>query len=506
MNTIVLSSFQRASIQFEKQAAAESQRLSDLNITGEIDPNASGNNVAFKSRADLISKTSSDLSYEITKADKSLSTLEASLNAIDHMRIMVEQMKDLEKAAKEETNTAITTSYLQQIDELKEQIVSLGETASYQGVNLLSDWGSETTQIGNTQLSTTAFNLDDIINGLAYRGGNVLGIENGDFDTSAYPELMAAYGPDSVNNVYKDFTGNLPDGTMMNGATIAQIGPGGSYGIEFANPATTRAAGSHVVLPTLDMPESFTIGLWGKADTAEDWSKMFKFGPDAGFKILTSRVAASDNINMRYDFDDGTGSITPGSIQTAGNEFATNEWAYWTFTTENLGDGTTNLHIHKNNDPTPVATGNISFSSNAQTYTESFLGAGYSLEKTFNGDIADLVIFDRALSGTEIQAWYDNIATTGLEKSFFTMSSEKIETALDRMEAHFVTQQVNIQAIQNQLMFKQEIMADNVTNLLATDSEEIATQLNISQIRQTLAVTSLSITSQAQSNILNLFG
>ena len=505
MNTIVLSSFQRASIQFEKQAAAESQRLSDLNITGEIDPNASGNNVAFKSRADLISKTSSDLSYEITKADKSLSTLEASLNAIDHMRIMVEQMKDLEKAAKEETNTAITTSYLHQIDELKEQIVSLGETASYQGVNLLSDWGSETTQIGNTQLSTTAFNLDDIINGLAYRGGNVLGIENGDFDTSAYPELMAAYGPDSVNNVYKDFTGNLPDGTMMNGATIAQIGPGGSYGIDLKNPATTRAAGSHVVLPSLDMPESFSIGLWANANEPEEWSKMFKFGLDSDFKILTSRIGMTDNINLRYDFDVG-GTITARTIKSTGDEFKTNEWAYWTFTIENLGDGTTNLHIHKNNDPTPVVTGNMPFSSNARTIAESYIGAGFSGEDTFNGDIADLVIFDRALSGTEIQAWYDNIATTGLEKSFFTMSSEKIETALDRMEAHFVTQQVNIQAIQDQLIFKQDIMADNVTNLLATDSEEIATQLNISQLRQTLAVTSLSITSQAQSNILNLFG
>ena len=262
MPSVVLNDYLRSTIRYNKAATIESNRLSKLNSTGEID-RKDASSIPHAMNADRLQSEISELEYEISKADKAYNTIETSLLAIDQMRIMVDKIADLEKAAATETDTALSTAYTDQISELKDQMISLGESASYQGTNLFSGWGTENMTIGGQNFQLQQVDFNDVVSGFAYRGGNVLGIESGDFDTSAYDNLVAAYGPNTITNTYSDFTGNYADGVLMNGAQIGQIGPNGSYGVDLPIDGN-RTVGSHIQIPTIDMPKDFTVQLWAK--------------------------------------------------------------------------------------------------------------------------------------------------------------------------------------------------------------------------------------------------
>lgn len=510
MPSIVLNSFQRASIGFNKLAKIEANRLENLNARGEIDAKDDSNSLIFKAEEQRLAREVANLDFEITKANKSLSAFETANNALDQMRVMVDKIKDLENAAAAETNTTLATSYVEQIDELKEQMIQLGEAATYQDINFFKGWGTETANVNGNNFTTTTVDLADVINGFAYRGGNILGIENGDFDTSAYPNLVAAFGPDTINNSYSDFTGNFPDGTLVNGATIAQNGPNGGYGLDFSNPtnARTNAGAPYVQLPAgVELTDEVTLGIWFKQDTAggtwqrgADFSNggvgsnqdLFSFGRMGGSQRM--RMAIHDDFGNHYALD------------TVNNVFEWGEWSYFMFTRDSAG----NLQIFKDGENEPYTVGGgLTLPMVIDTdhiKADNFLGRDWFGASTgVNGGFSDFVVFDKALDADEAKEWYNNIGMAGLENSFFTMTSDKLEAALDKIESHFIGQSVAVDSVRNQLIFKQELMVDDMSNLVAIDSEEVALQMNIAQTRQTLAITSLNITNQAHNQLLSLF-
>ena len=357
MPAIVLSSFNRASIKFNKLASIEAERLQNLNATGQIDLKSAGNNVAYKTTSNRLTNDAAKLEYEITKADKTLSTLETSVSAINQMQQLLERAKDLEAAAEVEPDNTLASQYMTQVTELKEQIAKMAEVASYQNQNYFNDWGVETVTIDNKAFAITTVDFGDIAKGFAYRGGNVLGIESGDFDTSDYPELIAAFGPNTTDNTYQDFTGNYPSGDMMNGATIADVGLNNSYGVDFTSPGINSATGSLVEIPDVTIPGEVTMGLWAKADSTQKWSKFIKFSDqDQSEVILLTRVNETQNIRVRVNIG-GTSTFT----DTTSNPIVDDDWIFWSFTIDDNSNNAaptadTTVTIYKNGVPIQTAT------------------------------------------------------------------------------------------------------------------------------------------------------
>ena len=516
MPSIVLDSFSRASIRFEKLATQEADRLADLQIKGEIDIKEA-QSVPFKAGADRLNRKISENEFEISKADKYIGSLENSLNAIDQMRDMVDRIKDLEEAAAAETSVALSTSYTEQANELKEQMITMGETASFRGMNMFSDWGQESFQVGDQTFSSQSVNLDDIVSGFAYRGGNVLGIESGDFDTSAYPELVAAFGPDTINNVYADFTGNYPDAQLI-GDTIAlsPTGPNGSYAVDTDTTASIIAGGDYIQLPALAFPEEFTMGFWVNVDSTTSWDFLINSSnsthspwnrfEEFGLTRIHGRTAATEAFRFEY-MGPGQGGGFNFQLDTPAGSLSLDTWDFWMISLEDQGGGLVKATVYKNGNNIAETPAGTTAPIGEITRAVTTLGGWYNEgASTSDMDFSDFVIFDEAIGDTKAGEWYDNIAVNGLENSFFTMSAEKIDDALDKLEAHYETVKIGVEMQRDQLVFKNELYADEVTNLMGIDTEEVAVQSNLAQMRQTLAVTSMSITSSTQANILNLFG
>ena len=203
-----------------------------------------------------------------------------------------------------------------------------------------------------------------------------------------------------------------------------------------------------------------------------------------------------------YIWDNSTNSWANASGNAG--DIEAGKWAYWSASAQDMGDGTTDIKIYKDGDLLDQQ--NYNFTLTPITRTNNYLGALFSDHiQTFDGDIADFTIFDKAMTDAEVEAWYEDVASVGLENSFFSMDSEALTDALDKIEAHFTGAQIGIEATRNQMTFKQSLHDDAITTLLSVDTEEVAVQANLAQTRQTLAITSLSISSQSHSNILNLF-
>jgi len=507
MSSIVLDRFTRSMIRFEKQAQRDTERFARMQSSGQIDRNT-GINSYFTTKSQQLSEKISSINNEISVADKAIAGIEVSLQAINSMRDINERIAELEQAAEVETDTSLSASYLNQINELKSEIINIGESATFRGQNYFSNWDEETITIGNHSFNMQNIDLSEVVSGLSYRAGNVLGIETGDFDTSAYSNLIAAYGPDVVNNEYRDFSGNLPNGVMQNSANIEQIGPGDSYGVDLGNAQTNRNIGSHVQLPSFDLPSEVSIGVWAKMDSTGIWNRIFDFSNDSatngngGAGFLLTRSANSDHMAVIYNGDAAPGwdliTTSPAGAIVNG------DWAYWMVTLGDAGGGNATLSLYKDGTLLASTTGAANLST--MTRTENYLGAAdWVNDDTLDGALADFVIFNEALDADAVDEWYNSVGLTGVEKSFFTMDSNALNNAFDRIEGHFSTAKSGMEAARNSLTLKSELYADEIENLIGVDDTEVAVQSQLSQMRHSLSINSLSIASSMQRNIFSFF-
>ncbi len=504
----------RSSIRFEKSANIEAARLQQLNATGVID-SKDAKNIASTNSANRLASEVSELEFELDKSDKVLGALENSKKAINQMRVLVDQARSLNLQRAETSDLSQSEAITEQRAEIFDQIAELAETASFRGYNFFKEWGAENITIGGESFSIATSDFVDITGGFAYRGGtnNVLGIESGDFDTSAYADMIALYGPNTLTNTYSDFTSNLPDGELLGpgfsttgGPIFTTAGPNGASAIEFDTPGASLAAGDHVRLPDLDLPQDITIGLWLNPGLSGNFEKYLQFseGNNTGSigdnRILLTRRGNSNE--MRVNF--AVGGTTYPTDEAVGT-LAANQWQFYMFTIGNNGVDT-EINLYKDGNQTPTASRTIAGAlPSTVTRTGNFIGGGWSGNATLDGGIADLVIFDKALSSQEVEDYYNDVALVGAENKFFTMDEDKMDDALDKLEAHFDHMSVTIEAHSNLLAFKKDLHQSEITSLMTVDTEQTATEVNLAGIRQNLAMTSLSIASSSQANILNLF-
>jgi len=303
---------------------------------------------------------------------------------------------------------------------------------------------------------------------------------------------------------------------MLNGAYITSSGPSGSYGVDFPTAATSYA-GSYVDLPDLTLPVDFTMSVWAKLDETDGWARVFEFsGP--GNNVLLARYSGTDE--MVFGIVSSGGGLSKKVFSGSG-AITNGDWAHWTVSAQQVAsipsalpdgsapDGTvgaagTHMKLYKDGDL--VSEDYVDATLVSMTRTNNFFGASSSgANPTTDGAIADFTIFDGVMSEDDVELWYEDVASVGLENKFFSMDSEALTDALDKIEGHLTGAQIGIEATRNQMAIKSELYAEETTNLLSIDTEEVALQTNLAQTRQTLAMTSLSISSQSHSNILNLF-
>lgn len=169
MADIALTKTQRGNIATLRDIQGLSDRTQERLTTGKKVNNVIDDAVAYFTSNSLQDR-SSDFLERKDYVDQGISTLQASINAIEAIDELLNQMKGIAEASKSQT-TVERISAKTQFDEIGTQLSNLVEDAEYNGYNLLSDTNnkldirfSERTaskiQIGGFDLNSTAASAD----------------------------------------------------------------------------------------------------------------------------------------------------------------------------------------------------------------------------------------------------------------------------------------------------------------------------------------------------------
>lgn len=140
-NDITLTSSQRSALLTLQNVADLSDRTQTRLTTGRSVNSVVDNAVSFF-QAKSLNDRASDFTDRKDGIDQGISGLTAALDALDSIDSLLKQMKGVAEAAKTQTATE-RASATTQFEELGNQISQLIEDASYQGLNLLNNTGSQ---------------------------------------------------------------------------------------------------------------------------------------------------------------------------------------------------------------------------------------------------------------------------------------------------------------------------------------------------------------------------
>lgn len=138
---ITLTSAQRSALLTLQNVADLSDRTQNRLTTGKKVNSVVDNAVSFF-QAKSLSDRASDFTDRKDGIDQGISSITASLDALESIDSLLKQMKGVAEAAKTQSATE-RASATTQFEELGNQISQLIEDASYQGLNLLNNTGSE---------------------------------------------------------------------------------------------------------------------------------------------------------------------------------------------------------------------------------------------------------------------------------------------------------------------------------------------------------------------------
>ena len=140
-SSITLTGAQRNALLTLQNVADLSDRTQNRLTTGKKVNNVVDNAVSFF-QAKSLTDRASDFTDRKDQIDQGISSITAALDALESIDALLKQMKGVAQAAKTQTGSERVSSTTQ-FNELGNQISQLVEDASYQGLNLLSNTGSE---------------------------------------------------------------------------------------------------------------------------------------------------------------------------------------------------------------------------------------------------------------------------------------------------------------------------------------------------------------------------
>lgn len=239
-------------------------------------------------QAKSLSDRASDFDGKKDDIDQGISTLTASLDAVEGVEDIVAQLKGLALSAKSATTSQIS-ELVSQFNDLRTQINNLTSDAEYQGLNLINGTGSVlTVQFSNETSSTLSVNSVDI------RAGD-LGLEI----AKAYTADAVGSSAGSVLNV--NYAAN--DQTVSIGSTVT-VTYAGQSALTFTDAgALTFEYGS--------LTATVTVATTGGNGTF-DLNDTLSAGSTITLTIASSGGSAGDTIFM-----EGVASTASGQVSNA---------------------------------------------------------------------------------------------------------------------------------------------------------------------------------------------
>ena len=150
---------------------------------------------------------------------------------------------------------------------------------------------------------------------------------------------------------------------------------------------------NYITIPSFSIPENFSICIWGKWNSLNNWSRLLDFGSLANGKgygfLIANNSTTSD---MMFDYECGSGSVDVkiGTI-------VIDTWYHIAVTFQG-----TNIKIYLNGNLVKTVTSASPVGGHTLNY--NYLGkSNWSADALLNGSINDFCIYDHCLSAKEVK-------------------------------------------------------------------------------------------------------
>jgi len=503
MSHIVLNSYLRSSISLSKLARTQSDSFEQKQISGRIHKSDKHSVYAhaFENRAE---NEISELNYKFQQLDKFSGANLAAEKGISEMISLVDRAMTLEQQIEAETDIEIINHLEKQIDSLKEQALHMAETASYRGINLLNNSSGQ----NNPELATA--NIGDLFSADKSNNENEesSSLYNQPQEIALSSSTVTVKAGFSIDQLEDDQAVLFGNGQLveLHGDARVTDGPYGMNVVELEYNGNGRDnGGNYISMSSMDVPASFSMGIWARLDSKLSWGRIFDFSNngDISDSINLTRSGTDDSLGFAYRTTGWRGiTSTAGSVDL-------NEWAYWMVSLDDNGDAS----LYKNG--SIVAIGNLGIQPEAKTRTDLFIGASYvGGDPTVAGAFGDFTLLDGALDHTQADEWYNEVASAGhLSDQMILqepeeaeeLSLEEIKQELENWQGVFAQETYMYDMEMDYISKKIGFLHSDVSNHIQIDDNENAIALQSAQLRSSLAINSVSIAMNIHQNILSIF-
>jgi hypothetical protein len=201
--------------------------------------------------------------------------------------------------------------------------------------------------------------------------------------TVAYPSLVAWYPFDEAGA--EDKSQNSNNGTV-NGATFQPGGRGKKGAYDFDGSNNSIGISSSVI----NGESTLSISAWAFSDDSNDTFDNWRWIVGANNVFLFGGKNGSDDIRVHWN----------GNSSTIQANIAQKTWNFWTLTVET---SSINAYINGNFQGSISKSGSLNISSS----DNPAIGQRIDLSETWNGEIDDVRIYNKALSEKEIKLIYE---------------------------------------------------------------------------------------------------
>jgi hypothetical protein len=200
----------------------------------------------------------------------------------------------------------------------------------------------------------------------------------------------------SGSSTWNDLSGNGNTGTLTNGPTFSSDN-NGSIVFDGSNDYIDLGNGA-----SINTTNNVSVNVWFKITSAPTTSFRGIIAKRNGAAGITTNYGINFNSNQFQSYYNTTGTFRALSVNYS-SYFTTNTW-YNVFTTLAQNSTNTDVKIYLNG----LLIGSGTLTDNiTTTAANATIGASYSTDEFFNGNIAIAQVYNRALSAAEIQQNYN---------------------------------------------------------------------------------------------------
>ena len=191
--------------------------------------------------------------------------------------------------------------------------------------------------------------------------------------------------------VWLPLNGNLDNQGLSNiavsnnGATIDNNGKIGKC-------YSFNGSSNYITIPSLEVPENFSISIWGKWNSLNFWSRLVDFGSLAsgkGYGFLIGNNRTTSDMFFAYECGNGSVNVNIGTITI-------NTWYHIVLTFQS-----TDIKAYLNGNLITTITSASPVGGHTLNY--NYLGkSNWSADALLNGSLNDFRIYDHCLSAKEV--------------------------------------------------------------------------------------------------------